>query len=589
VTKYTAVDAVGSGIPQMKAVLSGVPAGNMLSWKTLVSKIAGLTLALGSGLNIGKEGPFVHIASCLAALLCQIPMFNRVKRYEVLYLQVLAAGVAVGVSSTFGAPIGGVLFAIEVTRVFFLVSNYWMGFFCAACGAFFYHLGKTSSMFSRKLMDSGVMATDFGAAGNYQNYELLLFCFLGVIAGLISAAWVQLHARFCRYRKRVAQREGILSTLERMQWPLLVATSLLTATLSFPLFLGKYMSLDDIELSNSLFGPLKETHGKVNTADGWHHPHIFVTLFMVFAFKFATCLVSITLPIPCGMYMPMFACGGILGRFVGEFIHIFDSSVVPGGYALVGAAAMAGGVTRTISSAVIVFEVTGELRHILPVLVAVLISIAVANTFSLSIYDSIANLRQIPSLSSLRKVSSYKLLAKDVMNGDSKFITKQANATDIVHCLQTSTDEEFAVVETADNPILLGTVERQLLEGFIYQFKQHGSVGGQVGIPELDLRRKETATPRTGVVVMHSRAFDPDNHDDNMHINVVLSATTGLGDAGSVIGKIPYSAPHQVVEGATLPDVFNQFIMLGMQVTYVTRSGQVKGVISRDMLIENRY
>ena len=136
---------------------------------------------------------------------------------------------------------------------------------------------------------------------------------------------------------------------------------------------------------------------------------------------------------------------------------------------------------------------------------------------------------------------------------------------------------------------LSGRVERQLLEGFIYQFKQHGSVEGQVGIPELDLRRKETATPRTGVAVMHSRAFDPDNHDEDMHVDVVLSATTGLGDAGTVIGKIPYSAPHQVVEGATLPDVFNQFIMLGMQVTYVTRSGQVKGVISRDMLIENRY
>lgn len=33
-----------------------------------------------------------------------------------------------------------------------------------------------------------------------------------------------------------------------------------------------------------------------------------------------------------------------------------------------------------------------------------------------------------------------------------------------------------------------------------------------------------------------------------MHVDVVLSATTGLGDAGSVIGKIPYSAPHQVSE-----------------------------------------
>ena len=55
---------------------------------------------------------------------------------------------------------------------------------------------------------------------------------------------------------------------------------------------------------------------------------------------------------------------------------------------------------------------------------------------------------------------------------------------------------EFAVVESAQDPVLLGTVERSLLEGFIYQFRMHGSTGGQVEIPELDLRRQEAQTPR---------------------------------------------------------------------------------------------
>merc|ERR1712216_639560 len=150
-----------------------------------------------------------------------------------------------------------------------------------------------------------------------------------------------------------------------------------------------------------------------------------------------------------------------------------------------------------------------------------------------------------------------------------KTIAKQANASDILHCLQTSEHQEFAVVESAEHPTLVGTVERKLLEEFIYQFRTHGSSGGEVSIPELDLRRQEAAPPRMGSTML-SRAFDPDSQDAAMHIDVVLSATTGLGDAGSVIGRIPYTAPHQVVEGATLPDVFNQFIMLGMQVTYVT-------------------
>jgi H+/Cl- antiporter ClcA len=48
--------------------------------------------------------------------------------------------------------------------------------------------------------------------------------------------------------------------------------------------------------------------------------------------------------------------------------------IVPGGYAVVGAAALAGAVTQTISTSVIVFELTGQLHHILPVMIGVLIA-----------------------------------------------------------------------------------------------------------------------------------------------------------------------------------------------------------------------
>lgn len=43
----------------------------------------------------------------------------------------LAASVAVGVTATFGAPIGGVLFSIEVTSTYYFVSNLWKTFFGA--------------------------------------------------------------------------------------------------------------------------------------------------------------------------------------------------------------------------------------------------------------------------------------------------------------------------------------------------------------------------------------------------------------------------------------------------------------------------
>ena len=56
----------------------------------------------------------------------------------------------------------------------------------------------------------------------------------------------------------------------------------------------------------------------------------------------------------------------------------------------------------------------------------------------------------------------------------------QSNASDILDALQTSSLQEFPVIESDENPCLVGTIERQLLEGFIFEFKMHGSTGGQV-------------------------------------------------------------------------------------------------------------
>lgn len=69
--------------------------------------------------------------------------------------------------------------------------------------------------------------------------------------------------------------------------------------------------------------------------------------------------------------------GAAFGRTMGEVMYLSFNGTIngvainPGGYAVVGAAAMAGGVTHTISTSVIVFELTGQITHILPVMVGV--------------------------------------------------------------------------------------------------------------------------------------------------------------------------------------------------------------------------
>uniref|UniRef100_A0A665TWW3 Uncharacterized protein n=1 Tax=Echeneis naucrates TaxID=173247 RepID=A0A665TWW3_ECHNA len=60
---------------------------------------------------------------------------------------------------------------------------------------------------------------------------------------------------------------------------------------------------------------------------------------------------------------------------------VFDGilyRITPGGYAVIGAAALTGAVTHTVSTAVICFELTGQISHILPMMVAVILANMVA-------------------------------------------------------------------------------------------------------------------------------------------------------------------------------------------------------------------
>ena len=56
----------------------------------------------------------------------------------------LAAACAVGVVATFGTPIGGVLFSVEVTAVYYLVGNLWKAFVGAIAAVVFFQVGSSA-------------------------------------------------------------------------------------------------------------------------------------------------------------------------------------------------------------------------------------------------------------------------------------------------------------------------------------------------------------------------------------------------------------------------------------------------------------
>ena len=115
-TNYIAPVASGSGVAETMAYFNGVKYPDLFSLKTLIVKILGVTLAVTSKLSVGKEGPLVHIGACFGNLMPYIKCVDlRFLQTDSKKRELVAAGVACGVSCAFGSPIGGVLFAYETS------------------------------------------------------------------------------------------------------------------------------------------------------------------------------------------------------------------------------------------------------------------------------------------------------------------------------------------------------------------------------------------------------------------------------------------------------------------------------------------
>lgn len=77
------------------------------------------------------------------------------------------------------------------------------------------------------------------------------------------------------------------------------------------------------------------------------------------------------------------------------------TQIMPGAYATVGAAAFSGAVTHTMSVCVILFEMTSQITHVIPVLISVLISNGIARLLTPSIYDLVIISKKLPYLPDL--------------------------------------------------------------------------------------------------------------------------------------------------------------------------------------------
>uniref|UniRef100_A0A1B0G9E3 Chloride channel protein n=1 Tax=Glossina morsitans morsitans TaxID=37546 RepID=A0A1B0G9E3_GLOMM len=462
----------------MKTILRGVALKEYLTFKTLVAKIVGLTATLGSGMPLGKEGPFVHIASIVAQLLSKlVTSFQGIYENESRNSEMLAAACAVGVGACFAAPVGGVLFSIEVTTTYFAVRNYWRGFFAAVCGATVFRL--LAVWFQNLDTVRAIFLTNFTTEFPFDPQELFVFALMGLICGIGGAAYVWVHRRYVLFMRSNKKMNKFLQK-NRFLYPGFLA--LLVSTISFPLGTGQFIAgeLATHEQVIQLFSNFTWSRDDLTVEQAaivthWVTPYtnVFINLTCYVIFTFIFSIIASTIPVPSGIFIPVFKIGAGLGRLVGESMHLWFPSgvryggrlspIIPGGYAVVGAAAFSGAVTHTVSVAVIVFEMTGQITHVVPVMIAVLVANAIAALLQPSMYDSIILIKKLPYLPDLLPSSSgmYSIYVEDFMVRDVKYIWQGISYQKLKEVLKMNkTLRSLPLVDSPENMILLGSVQR---------------------------------------------------------------------------------------------------------------------------------
>lgn len=274
VGEYISKDAEGSGIPEMKSILAGVNIYRYLSFQTLIGKIIGLTAALSAGLSIGKEGPFVHLAGGVTNKLCKLRFFQDIQNNHSLKKQMLAAAVAAGVTATFGAPIGGVLFSIEVTSTYYFVSNLWKGFFCS-CICVVLLKGFSSFGLYDLAINSEPMEVGHGS-------EYIFYGILGILCGILGSLFIQV------LTKLIYLRTKMKATFIRDRWKLCSLIGILTGVCTFCI---TFFNTPEKEILNQFFSP-KPLDSHESTY--WNAPAIGFNLLVFVIIKFILEVIAIS-------------------------------------------------------------------------------------------------------------------------------------------------------------------------------------------------------------------------------------------------------------------------------------------------------
>ncbi len=329
----------GHGVPEVMVAVA--EQGGHIRPRVAVVKSVASALCIGSGGSVGREGPIVQIGSALGSALGQglrIPD----SRLRLL----VACGAAGGISATFNAPLAGVFFALEIILVNFQAGN-----FAAVV---------ISSVTADIVGRAAFGAHPFLLLPPFQLvsvWEYLLYAGLGVVAAVAGVAFI----------RALYGLEDLIDRVWRFpEWlrPAAGGAILGGIILALPQMYGVGYPV----ISRIIDGR-------------------YVVWFLLILLAGKVLATSLTLSSggSGGVFAPSLFMGAALGTAFGGAVHtaLPALTAAPGAYGLVGMAALFAAAARApITAVLIVFELTGDYRIILPLMFAVALSTTLSRRLS---------------------------------------------------------------------------------------------------------------------------------------------------------------------------------------------------------------
>ncbi len=320
------------------SVLEGMALrGGRLPWQRVPAQVLGASVAIGTGASVGPEDPSVQIGTGLGALLGQTLHISAERRRALV-----AAGAAAAISSAFAAPIAGVFFAVEI-----LLGEFAGGTLTAALVA------SVAGSVTTQAIAGATPAFAVPALGLESPWEFPLHAVLGLAAGAVAAAYVT----------AIHGARTLAARFPARVWIRTAGAGLVVGLVALwlPQVLGVGYGTVEAVLRGA--GPAA------------------ALLVAILAAKLACTVLCVGAGIPGGVFAPALVLGACLGGAFGEAARAVlpGLPVTPSAYAMSGmAAVLAGAVNAPVTASLLLFEMTGDYRVVLPVLLAVAASQLVA-------------------------------------------------------------------------------------------------------------------------------------------------------------------------------------------------------------------